>query len=81
MAGQCAIGTNLLRLSTCVLECNAGVLHLISPPGEVDNLVEALCRLRDSCDDVATDIIQPDVAIDIERAKGGSLVVFPAEAV
>lgn len=71
----------LLRLSTLELKRHGGVRHLVFTQGEVDGLLKAAYRLRALGDDVRQGRDASDVAIEIERSKDGSLVVFPAEAV
>lgn len=71
----------LLRLSTLELKRHGGVRHLVFTQGEVDVLLKTAYRLRALGDDVRQGRDASDVAIEIERSKDGSLVVFPAEAV
>lgn len=45
--------------------------------GEVDDLLETVYRFRALGDDLSVGIHHADVAIEIERRRDGSLVVFP----
>lgn len=78
---ESALSSILLRLSTIELKRHTGLLHPVSTPGEVDALLAAVYRLRDFGDDLNLGASQPDVAIEIERSNGGSLIVYPAEAI
>ncbi|MDQ0744664.1 hypothetical protein QFZ62_001972 [Clavibacter sp. B3I6] len=71
----------LSRLSTLELKRRSGLRHAVFTPAEVDNLLRSAYRLRSLGDGLNAGASQADVAIDIERSRDGSLVVFPAVAV
>ncbi|WP_445442940.1 hypothetical protein [Clavibacter sp. km1a] len=71
----------LSQLSTLELKRRTGLRHAVFTPAEVDNLLRSAYRLRSLGDDLNRGTSQADVAIDIERSRDGSLVVFPAVAV
>lgn len=77
---ESAIASVLLRLSALQLKRDGGFRIPAFTPGEVDNLLVAAYRLRSIGDGVTTGSHQADVAIEIERSRDGSLVVFPAAA-
>ncbi|KRE78222.1 hypothetical protein [Arthrobacter sp. Soil763] len=77
---ESAIASVLLRLSALELKRDGGFRIPAFTPGEVDNLLVAAYRLRSIGDGVTTGFHQADVAIEIERSRDGSLVVFPAAA-
>ncbi|MDQ0757301.1 hypothetical protein [Arthrobacter sp. B3I4] len=77
---ESAIASVLLRLSALELKRDGGFRIPAFTPGEVDNLLVAAYRLRSIGDGVPTGFHQADVAIEIERSRDGSLVVFPAAA-
>lgn len=70
----------LLRLSTLELKRHSGLLHPVFTAGEVDTLLKSAYRLRELGDNLNAGSDQADVAIEIERHRDGSLVVFPAIA-
>lgn len=70
----------LLRLSTLELKRDGGFRIPAFTPGEVDQLLTAAYRLRSLGDGLGGGFHQADVAIEIERSRDGSLVVFPAAA-
>lgn len=78
---EARLSSVLLRLSTLELKRHGGVRHLVFTQGEVDGLLKTAYRLRALGDDVRQGRDASDVAIEIERSKDGSLIVFPAEAV
>ncbi|MCS5713523.1 hypothetical protein NVV95_03025 [Herbiconiux sp. CPCC 205716] len=71
----------LLQLSTLELKRPGGFRSPMFTGGEVDELLQVSYRLRAFGDDVSLSGSESDVAIDIERHRDGSLVVFPARAV
>lgn len=77
---ESAITSVLLRLSAFELKRDGGFRIPAFTAGEVDNLLVAAYRLRSIGDGVPTRFHQADVAIEIERSRDGSLVVFPAAA-
>lgn len=70
----------LLRLSTLELKPHGGFRSQVFTHGKVDVLLRAVYRLRAFGDGLNVGIHQADVAIEIERSRDGSLVVFPAVA-
>ena len=78
---ESGITSVLLRLSTAELKRGGSFLNLIYTPGDVDELLAAAYRLRALGDHLSTGSRATDVAIEIERSKDGSLVVFPPTAV
>ncbi|GGG58161.1 hypothetical protein GCM10011374_21210 [Kocuria dechangensis] len=77
---ESGIASILLRLSTLELKRRGGFRSIMFTQGEVDNLLEAVYRLRALGDDLNAGIPQADVAIEIERNSDGSLTVFPGVA-
>ncbi|MCX6499686.1 MAG: hypothetical protein NTU93_12960 [Arthrobacter sp.] len=77
---ESAITSVLLRLSALELKRDGGFRIPAFTPGEVDNLLVAAYRLRSMGDGLPTGFHQADVAIEIERSRDGSLIVFPAAA-
>ncbi|MBQ0896453.1 hypothetical protein KBX37_25745 [Micromonospora sp. U56] len=77
---ESGISSVLLRLSTLELKRPGGFLSIMFTQGEVDDLLEAAYRLRALGDGLNVGTHQADVAIEIERSRDGSLVVFPAVA-
>jgi hypothetical protein len=77
---ESGITSVLLRLSTLELKRDGGFRIPAFTPGEVDHLLTAAYRLRSLGDGLRTGFHQADVAIEIERSRDGSLVVFPAAA-
>lgn len=75
---ESGITSVLLRLSTLELKRHGGFRSIMFTQGEVDDLLKASYRLRAIGDGVNIGTHQPDVAIEIERSRDGSLVVFPA---
>jgi len=75
---EAGITSVLLRLSTLELKRPSGFRSLMFTQGEVDGLLKAAYRLRALGDEIATSDNPQDVAIEIERDRDGSLVVFPA---
>ncbi|STX07471.1 hypothetical protein [Kocuria rosea] len=74
---ESGITSILLRLSTLELKRRGGFRSIMFTQGEVDDLLEAVYRLRALGDGLDVGINQADVAIEIERRRDGSLVVFP----
>lgn len=74
------LGAVLLRLSSLELRRQGGFQRPVFTAGQVDNLLRAAYRLRALGDDLDVGAGQADVAIEIERSRDGSLVVFPAAA-
>ncbi|WP_211589763.1 hypothetical protein [Microbispora sp. H11081] len=77
---ESGINSVLLRLSTLELKRDGGFLNIMFTQREVDDLLQAVYRLRALGDDLNVGTHQADVAIEIERSRDGSLVVFPAIA-
>lgn len=77
---ESGITSILLRLSTLELKRRGGFRSIMFTQGEVDDLLEAVYRLRALGDGLDVGINQADVAIEIERRSDGSLVVFPGVA-
>ena len=75
---QSGVASVLLRLSTIELRRRGGLRKVVVTPGDVDDLLAAVYRLRALGDDLDIGNHQPDVAIEIERSSDGSLQVFPA---
>lgn len=75
---ESGINSVLSRLSNLELKRAGGFLNLMLTQGEVDNLLKAAYRLRDFGSGLNGGSRQADVAIEIERYKDGSIVVFPA---
>lgn len=75
---ESGIHTVLLRLSTLELKRHGGIRGAMVSPGQVDNLLKAIYRLRALSDGLTVGTVQSDVAIEIARSSDGSLVVFPA---
>ncbi|MGY1840235.1 MULTISPECIES: hypothetical protein [unclassified Modestobacter] len=74
------ISSVLLRLSTLELKPSRGFHSLVWTQGAVDDLLKGAYRLRALGDGLDGGVQQSDVAIEIERGRDGSLVVFPAVA-
>ncbi|WP_336031182.1 hypothetical protein [Geodermatophilus sp. FMUSA9-8] len=74
------ISSVLLRLSTLELKPSSGFQSLVWTQGAVDDLLKVAYRLRALGDDLDRGAHRADVAIEIERKRDGSLVVFPAVA-
>lgn len=68
----------LVRLSSLELKRNGSFRKIMLTHGEVDNLLKAAYRLHALSDGLDLGNSQVDVAIEIERSRDGSLVVFPA---
>ncbi|MEU4714468.1 hypothetical protein AB0F73_12555 [Micromonospora purpureochromogenes] len=77
---ESSINSVLLRLSTLELRRPGGFRSIMFTQGEVDDLLRAAYRLRALGDRLDVGVRQADVAIEIERSRDGSLVVFPAVA-
>ncbi|SEL62127.1 hypothetical protein SAMN04515665_115124 [Blastococcus sp. DSM 46786] len=77
---ESGITSVLHRLSTLEVKRSGGFLSVVVTPGEVDHLLTTAYRLRALGDGLDVGLHQADVAIEIERSRDGSLVVFPAEA-
>lgn len=77
---ESGITSILLRLSTLELKRRGGFRSIMFTQGEVDDLLEAVYRLRALSDGLDVGSHQADVAIEIERRSDGSLVVFPGVA-
>jgi hypothetical protein len=77
---EAVIKSVLVRLSTLELKRHGGIRHIVFTPGEVDELLRASYRLRSLGDELEASGHGADVAIEIERSRDGSLVVFPASA-
>lgn len=77
---EAAITSVLLQLSARELKRDGGFRLPAFTPGEVDQLLAAAYRLRSLADQPPMGSPQADVAIEIERGRDGSLVVFPAVA-
>ncbi|WP_432927410.1 hypothetical protein ACQPZZ_38885 [Microbispora sp. CA-135349] len=75
---ESGINSLLLRLSTLELKRDGGFLSIMFTQREVDDLLKAVYRLRALGDGLNVGTHQADVAIEIERSRDGSLVVFPA---
>jgi hypothetical protein len=69
----------LVHLSTLELKRPGGIRPLLTQ-GEVENLLRAVYRLRAMADETSVHTQHSDVAIEIERTRDGSVVVFPATA-
>jgi len=70
----------LVRLATLELKRHGGFRIPAFTPREVDKLLGAAYRLRALGADVDMPTVPADVAIEIERNRDGSLMVFPAAA-
>jgi len=70
----------VVQLSALELKRRGGFRIPAFTPGEVDHLLHSAYRLRALGDDIARGNTEVDVAIEIERSRDGSLVVFPAVA-
>lgn len=77
---ESGITSVLLRLSTLELKPSSGLRSLVWTQGDVDDLLRVAYRLRGLGDGVDHGARPSDVAIEIERSRDGSLVVFPAVA-
>jgi hypothetical protein len=77
---ESGLSSILIKLSTLELKRHSGFRSPMFTPGEVDNLLKSAYRLRALGDGLNVGTNQSDVAIEIERSKDGSLVVFPAVA-
>lgn len=75
---ESGINSVLFRLSTLELKRRRGIRSLMFTQGEVDDLLNAVYRLRALGDSFNAGTHQADMAIEIERSSDGSLVVFPA---
>ena len=72
----------LLRLSSLELKRPSGLLKKLHySPSEVDKLLTAAYRLKGLGSGLDLAEKHADVAIEIERSRDGSVVVFPAEAI
>lgn len=76
---ESGINSVLRRLSIVELKPHGGFRFPVFTPGEVDDLLKAVYRLR-ALGGFNVEIHHADVAIEIERSSDGSLVVFPAVA-
>lgn len=77
---ESGVNSVLLRLSTLELRRPGGFRSIMFTQSEVDGLLKAVYRLRAFGDRLDVGVRQGDVAIEIERSRDGSLVVFPAVA-
>ncbi|WP_324012671.1 hypothetical protein [Microbacterium sp. JZ37] len=77
---EAGISSVLLKLSTLELKRHGGFRIPAFTPGEVDDLLAAAYRLRAFGQELNLAAQPADVAIEIERRKDGSLLVFPAIA-
>lgn len=59
---------------------HTGALHPVPTPRGVDTLLKPVFLLRKFGHGLSIGGNQPDAAIETERRNGGSLIVFPAEA-
>jgi len=75
------IASVLRRLSTLELKRHGGVRSPVFTAGEVDGLLRAAYRLRAFGDELDLAPVRGDVAIEIERARDGSLVVYAPEEI
>ncbi|GGK87551.1 hypothetical protein GCM10007382_04320 [Salinibacterium xinjiangense] len=75
---ESGIGSVLFQLSTLELKRPGGLRSPVFTQGEVGALLKASYRIRALGDDLNSTVNQGDVAIEIERRRDGSLVVFPA---
>lgn len=74
---ESGIGSVLIQLSTLELKRPAGLRSPIFTRGEVEALLRAAYRVRDLGSDLCSEGgNQGDAAIEIERSRDGSLVVF-----
>ncbi|MBX3098007.1 MAG: hypothetical protein KF761_00375 [Salinibacterium sp.] len=74
------IGSVLHQLSTLELKRPGGLRSPVFTQGEVGALLRAAYRIRALGDELGQGTGHGDIAIEIERARDGSLVVFPAVA-
>lgn len=74
------ISSVLHQLSTLELKPSSGFSNLMWTQGAVDGLLRVAYRLRALGDGLDEGAHAPDVVIEIERHRDGSLVVFPAIA-
>jgi hypothetical protein len=77
---ESGISQVLLRLSALQVKRDGGFRLPAFTAGEVDQLLQASYRLRALGDDLQVSGHRDDVAIEIERKRDGSLVVFPGIA-
>ncbi len=77
---EAGLSSVLLKLSSIELKHRGGIQGIMFTPGQVDGLLQAAYRLRALGRDVDLAGVGHDVAIEIERSKDGSLVVYPAVA-
>jgi hypothetical protein len=77
---ESGINSVLSRLSSLELKRAGGFRSPLFTLGEVDSLLKAAYRLRDFGTGLNWGNKQPDVALEIEQSKDGSIVVFPAVA-
>jgi hypothetical protein len=75
---EAGISQILLRLSELEVKRDGGFRLPAFTPGEVDHLLQASYRIRAFGNDVQVSGHRDDMAIEIERKRDGSLVVFPA---
>lgn len=77
---ESGINQVLLRLSSLQVKRDGGFRLPAFTAGEVDQLLQASYRLRALGDGLQVSGHRDDVAIEIERKRDGSLVVFPGVA-
>ncbi len=77
---ESGINQVLLRLSSLQVKRDGGFRLPAFTAGEVDQLLQASYRLRALGDGLQVSGHRDDVAIEIERKRDGSLVVFPGIA-
>ncbi|MDQ0665375.1 hypothetical protein QFZ35_003873 [Arthrobacter ulcerisalmonis] len=77
---ESGINQVLLRLSALQVKRDGGFRLPAFTAGEVDQLLQASYRLRALGDGLQVSGHRDDVAIEIERKRDGSLVVFPGVA-
>lgn len=75
---ESGIRSTLMRLSTLELKRPGGFRSPVFTQGEVGALLNSAYRLRAFGNDLSEGAQYGDVAIEIERRRDGSLVVFPA---
>ena len=75
---ESGITTVVRRLSALELTRTHGLRDFVFSPGEIDDLLRTIYQLRELANSIEPDTPQPDVAIEMARARDGSLVVFPA---